>query len=311
MKSLLEILGIACANRGKPCALATLVGSSGSTYRKPGARMLVLPEGTVRGVLSGGCLEEEVGRLALGVISSGRSRLVTFDTRRLYGCDGSVDIFIERIPADEGQGNFLTRMDEKFRAREICRTRTWFGEGEGHSEILPDAALVVERDDTFVQTIPLPVRLLLFGQGPEVAPLRWFATGLGWQIHPYAQPGHFPEDIRGDGQTVALIMNHHFGRDLASLERVLPLALPYVGLLGPRRRQAELLGHLCDLPNFITDSLAAIHAPAGLDIGSESPEEIALSILSEVSAVLSQRNGGFLRERTSPIHQSTLRGKEA
>jgi xanthine dehydrogenase accessory factor len=311
MKSLLEILMLACANRDKPCALATLVGSNGSTYRKPGARMLVLPEGTARGVLSGGCLEEEVWRVALGVISSNRSQLITFDTRKLYGCDGSVDIFIERVPADEGNGNFLTHMDAKLRAREICRTRTWIGSEEGRSEILPDTALVVERDDTFVQTIPLPVRLLLFGQGPEIAPLRWFATGLGWLIEAYAQPSHFPEDVRMDSQTAALIMNHNFGRDLASLERLIPLAPPYIGLLGPKRRQAELLSHFYDFSNLATESLPAIHAPAGLDIGSESPEEIALSILSEVSAVLSQRNGGFLRERTSAIHQTTLIGKEA
>ena len=302
---------LARANRDKPCALATLVGSTGSTYRKPGARMLVLPDGTARGVLSGGCLEEEVWRIALGVISDNRSQLVTFDTRKLYGCDGSVDIFIERIPPDEGQGNFLTQVGAKLRAREICRTRTWTGSEEGRSEILPDTVLVVERDDTFVQTIPLPVRLLLFGQGPEIAPLRWFASGLGWLIHSYALPSHFSVDVRADSQTAALVMNHNFGRDLASLERLLPLALPYIGLLGPKRRQAELLSHFYDFSNLEAGFLPAIHAPAGLDIGSESPEEIALSILSEVSAVLSRRNGGFLRDKTSPIHQTTLIGKEA
>lgn len=311
MKCLSEILMLACVHRNQPCALATLVGSSGSTYRKPGARMLILPDGSHRGVLSGGCLEDEIWRLALGVIASDKSQLVSFDTRRLYGCDGSLDIFIERIPADEGDGNFLTQMEAKLRAREICRTRTWIGSGDGRSEILPDTALVVERDDTFVQTIPLPVRLLLFGQGPEIAPMRWFSTGLGWLVQHHAQPSLLPEDFRADSQTAALVMNHNFGRDLASLERLLPLGLPYIGLLGPKRRQAELLSHFYDLSNLEPESIPSIHAPAGLDIGSESPEEIALSIVSEVSAVLSERNGGFLRERSSPIHQTTLIGKEA
>ena len=97
-------------------------------------------------------------------------------------------------------------------------------------------------------------------------------------------------------------MTHHFGRDLASLDRFLPLSLPYVGLLGPRRRQAELITRLQDYRAIEPNWLSNLHAPAGLDIGSESPEEIALSIIAEISAILSGRSGGPLKNRPAAIH---------
>jgi xanthine dehydrogenase accessory factor len=83
---------------------------------------------------------------------------------------------------------------------------------------------------------------------------------------------------------------------------VLPLQLPYVGLLGPRRRHQQLLDELLSRSPEIAQHLASLHSPAGLDLGSESPEEIALSIVAEVAAVLAQRHGGHLRDRATPIH---------
>ena len=99
-------------------------------------------------------------------------------------------------------------------------------------------------------------------------------------------------------------MTHNFGRDLLALDRILPLQPRYVGLLGPRKRHAELLTRLseCRPLDFASRNL---FAPAGLDIGSEAPEEIALAIVSEVAAVLSNRVGGFLRERRSDSHTIT------
>ncbi len=97
-------------------------------------------------------------------------------------------------------------------------------------------------------------------------------------------------------------MTHNFGRDLAVLDRLLPLRLPYLGLLGPRKRHGELLAHYAGLRDLDPAWLAPLHAPAGLDIGSEAPEEIALSIISEIAAVLAGRTAGFLRDRATAIH---------
>ncbi|MES2570648.1 MAG: XdhC family protein [Verrucomicrobiota bacterium] len=108
MKALREILERAARERSRRWALATLVRSVGSTYRQPGARMLIDTEGRSRGVLSGGCLEEEVARHARGAIQTRQPELLHFDTRLLYGYDGAVEILVEQIPAAGQTGNFLT-----------------------------------------------------------------------------------------------------------------------------------------------------------------------------------------------------------
>lgn len=310
MKSLRQILASATRETDHPWALATLVRTTGSTYRKPGARLLVAPDGTTTGVLSGGCLEEEIGRIAQGVLASGQHEFIEFDTRKLYGCAGKLGIFIEKIPAAGTTGNFLTEMAAKLQARQLCRTRTVFSEN-GRSKILPDKALVVESADTFVQTVPLPTRLLLFGNGPEIPPIRLFAAGLGWIAETHTHPDELPENFVPDNQTAAIVMTHNFGRDLASLARLLPMELPYIGLLGPKRRHAELLARFQEYRELDPAWLANLHAPAGLDIGSESPEEIALSIISEAAAVLAKREGGHLSARSGSVHHPRAVSKEA
>ena len=104
-------------------------------------------------------------------------------------------------------------------------------------------------------------------------------------------------------------MTHNFGRDIAALDRLLPLGLPYLGLLGPKRRHAELVARLQEIRSLEPAWLEGLFAPAGLDIGSEAPEEIALSIVSEAAAVLADRRGGFLRNRAAAIH--TVSAREA
>lgn len=311
MNALRKLLADACEFRDRPWALATLVRTTGSTYRKPGAWLLIGPDGKFTGVLSGGCLEEDIARHGVEVIQSGIPRLVDYDTRKLYGCDGQLEIFIEKIPAAGVNGNFLTAVAEKLARRELCRTRVHFAQDAGCSELLPDHALVAEQPDAFVQSIPLPVRLLLFGTGPEVPPMRFFAAGMGWIVREYAHPSELPGDFTADEQTAAVVMTHQFGRDLAALDRLLPLGLPYLGLLGPQRRHAELLRRFQEYRELEPAWLKSLHAPAGLDIGSEAPEEIALSIVAEASAVLARREGGFLRERTAPIHVTERIEREA
>jgi len=311
MKAFRQILERVSRERSRGWALATLVRTEGSTYRKPGAMLLVHDDGETTGVLSGGCLEEEIGRIGLEVIGTNKPVLTTFDTRKLYGCEGFLEIFIEPVSPAGSEGNFLTAMGVKISRREICRTRTCYSEPSGFTELLPDKALIVEKPGVFVQTIPLPVRLLLFGNGPEIQPLRFFAAGLGWDIQEYYHPNDLEDDFKVDEQTAALVMTHNFGRDLASLDRLMPLQFPYLGLLGPKRRQAALLARFQEFRELDPEWVHTLHAPAGLDIGSESPEEIALSILSETSAVLARRNGGFLRDKVSAIHAPEGFVKEA
>jgi xanthine dehydrogenase accessory factor len=314
VKALQQIIRRVAENPSRPWALATLVQTEGSTYRKPGARLLVDSDGFTLGVLSGGCLEEEIGRHGKKVIADGSPVLLSFDTKRLYGCDGQLTILLERIPAAEQNGNLITKVGRLLKNREVCRIRTCFEGDTLGSELLPPDVLLVEQRGVLIDAVPLPVRLLLFGTGPEIEPIAQLAGNLGWVVERFGHPSELAEDFRPDAQTAALVMTHNFGRDLLALDRLLPLQLHYVGLLGPRKRQAELLARLSEYRPFDFDTAVRnVFAPAGLDIGSEAPEEIALSIVSEVAAVLSERHGGFLRERRSDIHPAatTAEGEAA
>ena len=312
MKALEQIIKRVTANRAQPFALATLVQTEGSTYRKPGARLLVEANGTTLGVLSGGCLEEEIGRYGRRVINDGSAVLLSFDTRRLYGCDGRLKILVEPLPAAGQNGNLLTEVGRLLAQRDVCRIRTCFESGSLGSELLPPDILLAERTGIFIDTLPLPVRLLLFGTGPEIEPLTQLAGNLGWLVERFGHPSELGEHFRPDAQTAALIMNHNFGRDLLALDRLLPFRLRYVGLLGPKRRHTELLARLSEYrPLDFNAGAKNLFAPAGLDIGSEAPEEIGLSITSEIAAVFSDRAGGFLRERKSDIHRTAPAGAEA
>jgi xanthine dehydrogenase accessory factor len=307
VKALQQIIERVAGNRAQPFALATLVQTEGSTYRKPGARLLVEADGTTLGVLSGGCLEKEIGRYGRRVINDGSAVLLSFDARRLYGCDGRLKILVEPLPAAGQNGNLITEVGRLLALRDVCRIRTCFEGGPLGSELLPAEILLPERRGIFIDTLPLPVRLLLFGTGPEIEPLTQLAGNLGWLVEHFGHPSELGEHLRPDAQTAALIMNHNFGRDLLALDRLLPFELRYVGLLGPRRRHAELMARLSEYRPLDFNARARnLFAPAGLDIGSESPEEIALSITSEIAAVLADRRGGFLRERKSDIHATNV-----
>jgi xanthine dehydrogenase accessory factor len=312
MKALQQIIKRVAANPARSFALATLVQTEGSTYRKPGARLLVEANGTTLGVLSGGCLEEEIGRYGRLVINDASAVLLSFDTRRLYGCDGRLKVLVERLPAAGQKGNLVTEIGRLLAQRDICRIRTCFEGGPLGSELLAADILLAERTGIFIDTLPLPVRLLLFGTGPEIEPITQLAGNLGWMVEHFGHPSELGEHFRPDTQTAALIMNHNFGRDLLAFDRLLPFRLRYIGLLGPRKRHAELLARLSEYRALDFNGGARnLFAPAGLDIGSEAPEEIALSITSEIAAVLSDRRGGFLRELKGDIHRTATAGAEA
>src|SRR6267142_4226969 len=223
MKALQQIIRRVAENPSRPWALATLVQTEGSTYRKPGARLLVDSDGGTLGVLSGGCLEEEIARHGQKVIDDGSSVLLSFDTKRLYGCDGQLKILVEPVPAAGENGNLITEIDQLLSNREVCRVRTCFEGDTLGSELLTFDALLPERRGVFVDTVPLPVRLLLFGTGPESEPIIQLAGNLGWVVERFGHPSELEGDFRPDAQTAAVVATHNFGRDFATLQKLLSL----------------------------------------------------------------------------------------
>jgi xanthine dehydrogenase accessory factor len=95
------------------------------------------------------------------------------------------------------------------------------------------------------------------------------------------------------------VKSHNYGRDFTALQKLLPLNLRYVGLVGPRKRRDQLLNALLEVGVAIN---AGFFAPAGLDLGAETPEEITLAIISEIQRVFAESSGQSLRETKTSIH---------
>jgi xanthine/CO dehydrogenase XdhC/CoxF family maturation factor len=170
-----------------------------------------------------------------------------------------------------------------------------------------------------------PLRVIIYGAGNDAQPLVRLAASLGWHITVLdgrpnlATPARFPEaaEVRVvplaaiaqelPGDAYAVLLSHNYAYDLAALALHIPSPAPYIGLLGPHAKATRLLAEL-DLSEQETNTLRAtrLHSPIGLDLGSETPEEIALAIVAEIQAKRHQRNGRPLRERADAVHAPVL-----
>ena len=175
----------------------------------------------------------------------------------------------------------------------------------------------------FIEIISPAISLIVFGAGNDTIPLVQMASILGWEItvvdgRPnYATKQRFASANRVliskaenaipqlgfDKNTVAVLMSHNYNYDIAALRKLLPLNLPYIGVLGPKKKLARMMEEL-KAEGIVIDEASAnnIFGPAGLDLGSETSEEIALSILSEIKAVLSKKSASSLRQKEATIH---------
>ena len=131
--------------------------------------------GGTLGVLSGGCLEEEIGRHGRNVLRDSSPLLLSFDTRRLYGCDGRLKILVEPLPPAGENGNLITNIGRLMKNRAVCRVRTCFEGDTLGSDLLAADLFLAEQRGVFIETLQLPVRLLLFGTGPEIEPITQLA----------------------------------------------------------------------------------------------------------------------------------------
>jgi xanthine dehydrogenase accessory factor len=291
MKEISDILRLFELHRGEALALATLVRAHGSSYRRPGARMLICADRATAGSLSGGCLEDEVAHRAQEVMRDGTATLMSFDTRLRFGCNGRIEVFVEKM-----QESFLAALSENFADRRSSRAVTIFAGSGGLGTRLVGREAQVPAD-SFIQEIEPAIRLLIFGEGPDSISLRAFAEILGWEVIEVDQPAELSS--YADARTAAIVKSHNYGRDFAALCHLLKLALPYVGLLGPRKRRDQLLNAVLDEGIAID---AGVFAPAGLDLGAETPEELALALVSEIQAVFAGASAESLRDRKAPIH---------
>jgi xanthine dehydrogenase accessory factor len=318
---------------GRTAALATVVSTEGSAYRKPGAWMLVDMDGAREGVVSGGCLEADVAERALACLASGNAELAAYDTREAddvvwglgMGCRGLVRILIEPLAGDrlERAAEFFTRVASA--PAEAC-IAVVLSTGGDRGWRLGDRALLAEPavelfeglEVAFIPVIPT-TQLVVCGAGEDAVPLARLGVELGWTVlvvdhrPALARGDRFPgarvelldrvEDLaallpRPHARIAAVVMTHNLQRDVAWTAALLPLELRYLGLLGPRPRSAQVLAAAQALAEDPRPA-RGIYAPAGLDIASESPREIAVSIVAEISAVLGGASPGHLRDRAA------------
>ena len=288
------------AARAEPMALATAVRTIGSTYRKPGARLLLDARGRVAGSLSSGCLEDEIAELARPVIATGAAVRQSFDMRPRFGCNGTIEILIERVaPGNE----FLAHAAHALANRTPWKAATVFA---SETRSLGSFAVVGEappENEAFVQTLQPPIRLVVVGDGLDNDALLQFANVLGWDTALAPSPAEIPAP---DGHTAVVVKAHKFGHDFAALRALLALPVAYVGLLGPVRRKQQLLAMLLDEGLLSPNApLSQLFGPAGLDVGAETPAEIALAIVAEIQAVMAGHTAGSLRDKRGSIHLPT------
>ena len=321
-----------------PAVLATLVSVAGSSYRRPGARLLVRADGSRLGSVSGGCLEEDVLARAERVRASGMAEAAVYDTTAEndlvwgvgLGCHGVVRVLIEPVPKPPAWAAAVASAAERRTRVQLIVTHEHdspFGWGTR----LRDSVAPVERAGVFAQEFIPPPCLAIFGAGDDAMPLAKLAHGLGWRVvvadprvalntaerFPWAANREIgPADTlvarvfgapaqpssAADGG-VAVVMTHHYVHDVPILRDLLPRRLGYVGLLGPRKRAERILADLtAEGCSISAEECARLHAPVGLDLGAEAPAEVAHAIVAEILAVLHGRDARPLRWRERPIH---------
>ena len=335
--------------------LGTVVATQGSTYRKPGAMMLIAADSSYRGLISGGCLEADLAAHAGDVFADGKTRNVCYDMSEGddfawglgLGCDGIIHLMLQRLDRVNGFG-FLETLDQAWKARShglLSLVKTSNDPGFSAGDFALDCGadystgnpLLVNKIQTHegasfssghdmsrrywlesintghgdieLLLVPImpPPALLICGAGHDAVPVARLAVEMGWSCTivdhragfarterfpapcdvRVLQPSELSELISLDQMDAAVLMTHHLGHDRSYLAQVVEAALPYIGLLGPRTRRDRLLSE-------IGSSDVHVFGPAGLDIGAEMPESIALAIIAEIHAFLNRRDGKML-----------------
>ena len=344
----------------RKAALATVVKVRGSSYRSPGARMLITDDGKWVGSISGGCLEGDALRKARQVMTEGKPITVTYDTREEsnqnlgigLGCNGVIDVLIEPVSTEKTNSvklfetiiaqnkpvAFATCISGEFSGEKLVLDTSGnviekFTSDQLNNFVTQDLRLVFENHksetkiygdhEVFIELIQPNINLIIFGGGFDARPVSIMAKALGWEVQvtdecvAHIAPVFFPtvdklslcqrefidRDFVITPYTACVLMSHNYEYDRDVLKKVITTQTPYIGILGPRKRFDKMLEEFKDDGlELTTEQLHRIHSPIGLDIGAETPDEIALSILAEIQSKFTNRSGGFLKYRSGPIH---------
>ena len=317
---------------GKRAVLATVVELEGSSYRRPGVRMLILDDNTMVGAVSGGCVEKAIRREAASVFKDGKAIMMTYDGRYRLGCEGVLYILIEPFQVEQ-------EVEEAFwsavRERQAVRIASQYLKDTSNDvpmgswlinsgEYRPFANNLRKEESAsvFSQELQPCNRLYILGAEHDAVALARTAADMGWEVIVIAAPeeekelADFPGaeaiwsiqpaelgDHRFDSQTAVMVMSHNYARDVAYLHALREEQPAYIGILGPSKRREQVFSELLErAPDLDDRFLDRIHGPAGVDIGAETASEIAVSIMAEILTVFRNADLRFLKDKKGSIH---------
>ncbi|RLD28569.1 MAG: XshC-Cox1-family protein [Bacteroidetes bacterium] len=318
--------------QGLKSVLVTVVDLDGSSYRKPGVRMLILENDEMIGAVSGGCVEKDILRESQSVFQTGHSKMMTYDGRYRLGCEGLLYILIEEF---QPNNSFIKAFQNCLTNRSSFTLYSYYSKTEGESyglgtyfKLENSKHLVSKFSDInkslslFIQKMPPCFKLMIFGAEHDAVHLCTLAQFNGWEVTIVSGPlesksiKNFPgatafysaspdnlELNSIDNETAIVLMSHNFANDLKYLIELKHSTPAYLGILGPSKRREKLLSQFLEYCPDIEESFVEnIHGPAGLNIGAETPQEIAISILSEILSVIRKQEPIFLKEKIIGIH---------
>lgn len=301
--------------------MATVVDLDGSSYRKPGVRMLIHENGQMTGAVSGGCVENEILKQSYSVFKTGIPKIITYDGRYRLGCEGVLYILIELFdPLSEMLIAFEKSIEERkniviesFYKKEVSNNSHFgseitIGGMESFSFSRSNKININSRIELniFRQDLGPLFRMVIIGAEHDAVHLCKQANTLGWEVIIIAGvsdpigldrfPGaknlfHQAADSFDtsiiDEHTAIVLMTHNYARDLQFLTKLNVTNSLYLGLLGSKSRRDRLLDEFTERKPEVKDSfLDRIYAPTGLNIGAVTPQEIALSVCAEILSVI-------------------------
>ncbi|MDB4560259.1 XdhC family protein [Flavobacteriaceae bacterium] len=319
-------------SKGIKTVLASVVSLDGSSYRRPGVRMSVQENGKMIGAVSGGCVEKEILRQAQHVFKTNSSILMEYDGRYRLGCEGILYILIEPFHLSN---TFFDAFEKQCSSRKSFLINSYFSKETseraqgstcfhfGDQEFFVSKLKPEKKLNLFSQTIKPGLKLIIIGCEHDAVQLCKYGSATGWEVEIVAPidelktiddfPGaanyygiHEKEfsTISIDSQTAVVIMSHSYVRDLKYLSELLGKDVNYIGLLGPSKRREKLLNDLIEKNDLISeDFFDKIYGPAGINIGAETPQEIAISILGEILSVIRNQKPIYLKDKQIGIHQ--------
>lgn len=318
-------------SKGLKSVLATVVHLEGSSYRKPGVRMLISEDLKMTGAVSGGCVEAEVRRRAKSVFQDGKPKIMTYDGRYRLGCEGTLYILLEPFEVSE---EFSLQFQNVLESRQEFIIESYFQLEEeaagGYGSIIHfkdntlykfNKSVDSEGLEKFSQTLTPNLKLLIIGAEHDAVKLCTMASLLGWEVDVVSslsdpkQRSDFPGaksvtaqspeliELHLDKETVVVLMTHSYTRDLKYLLKLSEHKPRYLGILGSRKRRNQLQNDLLNYKEDFDEAfLESIYSPAGLNIGAITPEEIALSILSEILSIVRETVPNSLCQLSGKIH---------